>query len=139
MNSDGEHQPIGHVHGLADHVEMAVGDGIERSRKERRSLHGGGLTRVQVNRKAGCRKADGRRGRRRIATRPLGSCAATLRLGFEDAKNAGDGCQRDEFFRYSNAMRQTAEFVTAITVKFPRPREIWLQIKSNHNASSYFL
>jgi len=43
------------------------------------------------------------------------------------------------FFYYSNEMRQNAEYVTAVTVKFPWLREIWCQIKSNHNAGSYFL
>ena len=51
MDADGEHQPVGQLHGFADDIEMAVGDGIERSRKERRSLHGGGLARAEVNRK----------------------------------------------------------------------------------------
>ena len=48
MNADREHQPVGKPHGFADDVEMAVGDGIERSGKERNSWHGGGLARVRT-------------------------------------------------------------------------------------------
>jgi hypothetical protein len=40
------------VHGGADHVEMAVGDGIERSGKKRGARHSRGLARTQTNRKA---------------------------------------------------------------------------------------
>jgi hypothetical protein len=36
---------------MADHVEMAVGDGIERSGKKRGPRHGGGLARARMNRK----------------------------------------------------------------------------------------
>jgi hypothetical protein len=35
---------------MADHVEMAVGDGIERSGKKRCARHGGGLARARMNR-----------------------------------------------------------------------------------------
>jgi len=56
MNADGKHKPIGKPHDFADNVEMAVGDGIERSRKKRNPLdgsgHDGGLARVPANRKA---------------------------------------------------------------------------------------
>jgi hypothetical protein len=62
-----------------------------------------------------------------------------FRLRLEDAENACEGYKGDKFFRYYNGMRQNAEFVTAITVKFPWPSEICSQMKSNHNASSYFL
>jgi hypothetical protein len=47
-----QHQPVGQAHGFADHVEMAVGDGIERSGKKRGARHGGGLARARMNRKA---------------------------------------------------------------------------------------
>jgi hypothetical protein len=40
MNADREHQPIGEMHRLADHIDMAVGDWIERSGKERNALAG---------------------------------------------------------------------------------------------------
>src|SRR5262249_5004326 len=45
MGADREHEPIGEPGGLAHEVEMAVSDGIERSRKKRGPRHGGGLAR----------------------------------------------------------------------------------------------
>src|SRR5262249_52626483 len=51
MGADREHEPIGEPGGLAHEVEMAVGDGIERSRKKRGPRHGGGLARAPGSRK----------------------------------------------------------------------------------------
>src|SRR5262245_34436940 len=51
MGADREHEPIGEPGGLAHEVEMAVGDGIERSRKKRGPRHGGGLARALGSRK----------------------------------------------------------------------------------------
>ena len=51
MDADGEHQPVSQPHGLADNIEMTIGDRIERSGEESDPLHGGGLARTQGNRK----------------------------------------------------------------------------------------
>src|SRR5262249_34616462 len=60
--ADGGQEPIGEPGGLAHEVEMAVGDGIERSRKKRGPRHGGGLARALGSRKVdsgGLRAAGG--------------------------------------------------------------------------------
>ena len=57
MNADREHQPVGKPHGFADDVEMAVGDGIERSGKKRNPRHGGGLARAPNRCKVRLRRA----------------------------------------------------------------------------------
>ena len=51
MDTDRQHQAVGQAHGAADHIEMAVGDGIERSSKKGCARHGGGLARARANRK----------------------------------------------------------------------------------------
>ena len=53
MDADGQHQSIGKPYGLADNVEMAVGDRIERSGEES-NPHDGGLARVQTRCKMAC-------------------------------------------------------------------------------------
>src|SRR5262249_59691999 len=62
MGADREPEPIGKPGGLAHEVEMAVGDGIERSRKKRGPRHGGGLARALGSRKvdSGGLRAGGR-------------------------------------------------------------------------------
>ena len=42
MHADREHEPVGEACGLADDVEVAVGDRIERPGIERGARHGGG-------------------------------------------------------------------------------------------------
>ena len=51
MGADREHEPVREPDSLAHEVEMAVGDGIERSRKKRGPRHGGGLARALGGRK----------------------------------------------------------------------------------------
>src|SRR5262249_54019962 len=67
MGADREHEPIGEPGGLAHEVEMAVGDGIERSRKKRGPRHGGGLARAIGSRKV-VPAAIGAGGRERAGT-----------------------------------------------------------------------
>jgi len=43
MGADRQHEPVGEPRGLADQVEVSVGDGIERPRKKRGARHGAGV------------------------------------------------------------------------------------------------
>jgi hypothetical protein len=43
MGADREHEPVGEPNGLSHQVEMAIGDGIEGSRKQRGPRHARGL------------------------------------------------------------------------------------------------
>jgi hypothetical protein len=39
MEADGDNQPVAQARGRADHIDMAIGDGIEGARVERDALH----------------------------------------------------------------------------------------------------